>query len=168
MINYSKYIRKERRFNQDCLRKFAIGEVKLDLGSGDKDHWRKDQEYLRMDVIDYGQDIVWDAEEGIPLPDNSCSFIVSSHFFEHLDDIIGVMNECWRILRKDGILHIIVPHKDHEKAYIPSHTRRFDKFTFDFFQYKEYADNYNSRYWEVKELVVNDRPDIHCKMSPKK
>lgn len=166
--NVSQIKRIVRRFNIRALSKFPIGEIKVDLGCGDKDHWRKDEERLGIDVMDYGQDITWDVEEGIPLPDNSCSYIIASHFMEHLFDFIGVMNECWRILRKEGILYVIVPHKDSEKALVPSHTRLFDKWTFDFFQYNEYAKNYHSRLWEVKELVVNERPDIHVKMTPHK
>lgn len=166
--NVSRMKRIVRRFDIEALKKFQMGEIKVDLGCGDKDHWRKDEERLGIDVMDYGQDITWDVEEGIPLPDSSCSYIIASHFMEHLSDFIGVMNECWRILRKEGILYVIVPHRDNDKAYIPSHTRVFDKYVFNFFEYKEYAKSYQSSFWDIKELIVNERKDIHVKMTPHK
>lgn len=140
--------------------------ILLEIGCGDPAH--RKEGYIGLDIEDYGQEIIWDMELGIPLPDNSCSNIYASHVMEHLEDFIGVMNECWRILREDGELWVIVPHRNNEKAYLPSHVRFFDKWSFDFFQYENYAGEYHGKLWEIKELVVNDRPDIHIKMTPKK
>ena len=140
--------------------------IKLEIGCGVK-KVRKEG-YIGLDIKDYGQEILWDVELGIQLPDNSCSNIFAQHVFEHIEDLIGVINECWRILEPNGELWIIVPHKDSVKSLIPSHVRQFDKWTFDFFQFEGYAEEYQSKLWEVKELTVNERPDIHVKMTPKK
>lgn len=167
MQNLSRIYRMNRRFNPDCLTKFKMGDYRIELGSGDKDHQKKnDGEFIKIDIKDYGQDILWDIEENLPFPDNSASYIYASHFMEHLEDFIGVVNECWRVLKPSGLLYIVVPHKDSEHALIASHTRLFDKYSFTFFEYTEYATNYNSRFWKINELVVNERPDIHVKMSP--
>lgn len=153
----------------ESLKKFPLGEIRLEIGCGDKEHWRREGgEFLWIDIRDYGQDLVWDVEEGIPLPDNSCAFIYCSHTLEHMDDLVGVMNECWRVLKPDGVLQIVVPHKDSEKALVPSHVRLFDKWTFDFFQFESYTKDYSVKPWTVLELVVNERPDIHVKMQPRK
>lgn len=122
--------------------------------------------YIGLDIIDYGQDILWDVELGIPLPDDSCLNIYSSHTFEHLGDFIGVMNECWRVLKKGGELYVVVPHRDNEKAYVPSHVRWFDKWSWDFFQYPSYAEGYQSKVWKVTELITNERKDMHVKLTP--
>lgn len=145
---------------------FLGTDIKLELGCGDSKHRRKG--YVGLDIEDYGQEIVWDMELGIPLPDSSCTKIYTSHTLEHVGDLIGVMNECWRILKPHGEMQIVVPHKDSEKAHVPSHVRFFDKWSWDFFQYDSYTSEYHSRTWKVMSLVVNDRPDIHVQMSPVK
>src|SRR3990167_11002256 len=92
----------------------VIGDLKLDVGCGDSKHDFKNhglKDYIGLDIYDYGQDIVWNIEQGIPLPDNSCSEIFCSHVVEHLDDLITVMNEFWRILKPNGKLSIVCPHK---------------------------------------------------------
>lgn len=158
MNNLSRYYRKERRVP---MLKFPIN---LEIGCGDAEHKRKD--HVGLDIRDYGQDILCDVEDGIPLPDNSCLSIYASHVFEHLENLVFVMNECHRVLQKRGELWIIVPHISCEKAYVPSHIIQFNKYTFDFFQYPEYAKNYNGSCWEIKEYVENQKKHIHVKMTP--
>jgi len=55
-------------------------DIYLDLGCGDKKHRRpiKGKNNVGLDIIDYGQEIVWDVKDGIPLPDNSCEYIIAS------------------------------------------------------------------------------------------
>jgi SAM-dependent methyltransferase len=145
-----------------------FGKIKLEIGCGDPQHRRPAEEgYIGVDMIDYGQPVLWDIENGLPFPDNSASHIYCSHVFEHIDDLIGLMNECWRVLAHGGELWAIVPHRDAEKAYVPSHIRYFDKWTWNFFQYEEYAEGYYSKVWTIIDLVVNARKDIHVKMTPK-
>lgn len=139
--------------------------INLDIGCAEGSHRKAG--YIGLDINDYGQEIVWDLEVCIPLPNNSCQNINATQVFEHVEDFVGVMNECHRVLKPDGQLFLTVPHKDHEKAYIPSHIRRFDKYTFDFFQYPEYADEYGGSLWEVLSLEVKNG-DIHVAMKPKK
>ena len=48
---------------------------------------------------------------GLPFENNSFDAAYSSHFFEHLhkEDAKFVIKEAYRILKKDGILRIVVP-----------------------------------------------------------
>ena len=149
---------------------------RLELGCGNKKHWRHDCN-LRLDKIDFGQDIVWDLLNGIPLPDNFCSYIYTSHTFEHLpqDRIVDVMNECWRVLMPEGELWVVVPHMDQPRAYIPVHITRFNTLSFDFFT-KEANPDYENisdgsamtvKMWNKIELVKNERPDIHFRATPR-
>jgi SAM-dependent methyltransferase len=46
--------------------------------------------------------------EKMPLPDNSVDAIISNNVFEHIADVAAVMKEIRRVLRPDGIAHIIV------------------------------------------------------------
>jgi predicted SAM-dependent methyltransferase len=61
--------------------------------------------------------IAYDLRRGLPMPDNSCDFIYSSHFWEHLDNDDGVrlMQDCYRCLRPGGIFRIVLP--DFAKAF---------------------------------------------------
>lgn len=150
-----------------AIRGNTFKDLNLELGCGDSDHWKTDKEYVRIDCKDFGQDIVWDLEKGIPLPDNSCKYIYASHIMEHINDFIGLMNECHRVLEKDGELLIIVPSVDHDRAFIPSHVRYFREQTFNFFENPDHANSYGIRLWEIKDLVINERKHIHVRMSPK-
>ena len=171
VINASRRCRRKNRINLP-----ALDNLKLDLGCGGSKGNAKIhglEGYVGIDIIDYGQEMVWDIENGLPLPDNSCSNIFCSHLVEHLEDFIGIMNECWRVLKEDGELYIISPHRDNENAYLPHHIRRLDKKTFEAFDFtwspgKEWEREYDVLPWEVKELIVNERKDIHVKLRPKK
>ncbi|MDH3502907.1 MAG: glycosyltransferase [Nitrospirota bacterium] len=53
------------------------------------------------------------AEAGaIPLPSESEEFILASHVIEHCPDLIKTFLEWYRIVKCDGYLFIVVPHRD--------------------------------------------------------
>ena len=56
-------------------------------------------------------DIVWDVTDGLPFPDNSCAFIYSEHFLEHIPVQQGVrfLSECRRSLQPGGVVRIGMP-----------------------------------------------------------
>ena len=156
------------------VRKFPMIDygkpVRIEMGCGDNKHRHPERKegWYGMDIVDYGQEIIWDMEENLPFPDKSVDEIYSSHTFEHISNLVGLMNECWRILKDEGKLYIIVPHKDNEKAYIPSHVNHFDKFSWMFFEYRGVETDYFVKPWIIEEIIVNERPDIHVKMKPKR
>ena len=45
-----------------------------------------------------------------PFKDESVDFILASHIIEHLDEPIKFVEECYRILKKEKVLEIVVPH----------------------------------------------------------
>ncbi|HXP51710.1 MAG TPA: methyltransferase domain-containing protein, partial [Bacteroidia bacterium] len=45
-----------------------------------------------------------------PFKDEEFDFILASHVLEHLDKPFVIMKELHRILKKDGKLHLKVPH----------------------------------------------------------
>jgi predicted SAM-dependent methyltransferase len=53
----------------------------------------------------------YDLRLGIPLPDESCINIYSSHFFEHLSDVYGqtLFRESFRVLSKGGRIRFCLP-----------------------------------------------------------
>lgn len=52
-----------------------------------------------------------DVVKGLPFPDNSVQYIYSSHTFEHFtwEGSLAVARECFRVLRGDGVLRVVVP-----------------------------------------------------------
>lgn len=81
-----------------------------------------------------GVDVVHDLEV-LPLPfrDESFMRIEAEDVLEHVENIIGIMGELWRILKDDGILWIRGPHAAYpEQAWKdPTHKRLFVPGTFD-------------------------------------
>ncbi len=113
----------------------------LELGCGrspfQADSVRVDRVPLRGEDGRIIPDIVADLER---LPwtwagDGSCRFIIAHQTLEHIRDLIGVMNEIWRIAEADAWLEVIVPYYLSPTAYQdPMHVRFFTEMTF--------------RYWE--------------------
>ena len=70
-----------------------------------------------------------------PWEDNSFDLIVACAVFEHLrNTLIDTVNECWRILRPGGVLHMKLPYWDSDTSYRdPTHYWRFSLRTCDLF-----------------------------------
>jgi SAM-dependent methyltransferase len=56
--------------------------------------------------------INYDLRRSLPLENDSCQLVYSSHFFEHLDYQHGValMRECHRVLKPGGVFRISLPN----------------------------------------------------------
>lgn len=66
---------------------------------------------------------------GIPFKDNSIDFIFTSHFLEHLTEnqTRKLIKDCFRVLKKNGIIRIIVPELDNELKEIEEKIRQYKK-----------------------------------------
>ena len=93
--------------------------IKLDLGCGAK----KKEGYTGVDMVDFGQEIVFDVRNGIPVPDDSVEDLFSSHFVEHLEerDIFMLFSEFLRICKDGAEIKIICPEASTEEAYFDCH-----------------------------------------------
>jgi predicted SAM-dependent methyltransferase len=98
----------------------------LNVGAGEcgKEGW------INLDAFPGTKiDCLYDARKRLPFPSGSIKGIFSEHFFEHLDyteEAPLFLRECYRVLRKGGVLRIIVP--DAEKylmAYAQGGWREF-------------------------------------------
>jgi predicted SAM-dependent methyltransferase len=58
-----------------------------------------------------GADIIWDVADGLPFADDSCAYVYSEHFLEHLPVQRGVcfLAECYRSLWKGGVARVAMP-----------------------------------------------------------
>lgn len=92
--------------------------IYLEIGSGDK---KGKNGWVTLD-LSTKSDICWNLRQGIPFPDESIHKIYSSHLFEHLYFEEGQMllDECFRVLVKDGIFSICVPNA---RLYIESYLK---------------------------------------------
>lgn len=106
--------------------------LRLNLGAGR----RGSDDTFAVDLVDLpGVDIVADLNEPLSLlPDDSVAFVHSSHVFEHIDNLMGLMRELHRVCRPDAKLEIIVPHFSNPNFYSdPTHRRPFGLYTFHYF-----------------------------------
>ena len=96
----------------------------LNLGCGkDIKPSTNEEQWINIDIKDYGQEIVRDITRGLPFNNNSIDKIYASHFFEHLngDDVRFVLEECWRVLKPNCEIYIRVPHSHCDEAFYPDH-----------------------------------------------
>lgn len=72
-------------------------------------------------------DIVRDIEKGLPFDSNSVDEIKCSHTLEHINDLLFVLREFYRVCKNGAKITIIVPLRDVSDM---THIRFFDKNTF--------------------------------------
>jgi len=82
--------------------------MKLEIGSGNKPM----KGYVHFDIREgIGADVVGDAKK-LPFKDGECDEVYSRFFLEHLPrkDALLAIKEMLRVLKKGGVLEIIVPN----------------------------------------------------------
>jgi len=105
--------------------------IKLNLGCG-KDIKKS---WINLDIKKYpGVDIIHDLNTyPYPFSDNYADFILMKHVLEHLDNIVKVMEEIYRILKPNGKVEIIVPYYKHKNAFTdPTHKHFFTEDSMNF------------------------------------
>lgn len=150
-----------------------FNNLRLSIGCADKNEgvgYDLSKGWIGLDIRDMGQEIVWDLQHGIPLPDNSCMIILASQILEHFDaeEIMDVMDECWRVLQLSGVLDIRVPYISSVTAYLPFHKQQFSKDYFAFFTSPN-MEHYGHKRWELSHHEIVERgnkQDLKIKMQP--
>ena len=117
------------------------GVRKLNLGCGPY----KQEGYVNIDKNPtFKPDIVRDLARGIPFDSDTFSEVMCSHFFEHLDPdtFVWLLGEIYRVLCRNGILHIVVPlgltdSTDHRMVFLETSLDTFCRpETSDYYQVK--------------------------------
>lgn len=81
-----------------------------------------------------GVDVVADLEAGLPFRDGEIDHVYAVHFFEHVRDLVSLMNEIHRCLKPTGVLHVMVPNCTAVNAIAdPTHVRLFNRQAFKYF-----------------------------------
>lgn len=80
----------------------------LNLGCGDRFH----SSWTNINFVSTGEGVIpHDLKQGIPFADNSFDVVYNSHVLEHFPkvDAVPFIRECYRVLRPQGILRLVVP-----------------------------------------------------------
>ncbi len=115
--------------------------------------------YVNIDVNPRQRpDLLRDVRKGLPYDDASVDHVVASHFLEHLscDEMLFVMEECWRVLKPGCLLSIVVPVMEFSTL---DHKQVFAADAFDIFG-RDAADYFNRKFaWAIasKETVKGER-----------
>ncbi|MEV4710681.1 methyltransferase domain-containing protein [Micromonospora sp. NPDC049374] len=99
--------------------------VVVDLGCGATKQWPGN---LGLDIFPApGVDAVADLSGSLPLADDSVDVLFAVHILEHLIDFLPLLDECHRVLRPGGVLHVMSPWWGHVNAVAdPTHVRLLD------------------------------------------
>src|SRR5262249_28030619 len=118
----------DRRENTPAGRK----HVRLDLGAGRV----KRDGYLSVDKIrTEGVDVVCKLEWKLPFLDDTVDEVFSRHLFEHIQNLIPLFEEVYRVCRSGARVIINVPYYTSVKAYKdPTHVNFFTERTFEYFE----------------------------------
>lgn len=127
----------------------------LDVGCGSD----KTAGAIGIDKIQLpGVDIVHDLDL-IPWPLAKESFdeIYMLDVIEHMQDVVAVINECYRLLKKDGKLFIKVVYWNHKYAWSDStHIRAFSERSFLPFAGQERAYYSSNHFSDIKISYIFD------------
>ena len=127
------------------------GKVKIDLGCG---KWKKEG-YAGFDMAPLPNvDVVCDLNKGIPLPDKSVDRVYTTHFLEHVDNPLFLIEEIWRVLKVEGIVEIKVPHWSNWLAYNPTHRSFWASNSFDIFDPKSKFFFYSKASFNILSLKL--------------
>lgn len=133
--------------------------LKLNLGSGKKIM----DGYVNIDILNCGQEVIRDLEnQCLPFDSDSVDEIEADSFLEHVHNIWFILDECWRVLKKDGTIRIIVPCG---LNIAPDHYRYFNHKFFNHYMTegpKEYSFSKNK--WKL--LEYKETPTIITKLTP--
>jgi hypothetical protein len=92
---------------------------RLELGCG----LTTRNDFIGLDIQDFGQEILWDLRNGIPLPDNSVDILYSSHCLEHftMPELEQILYEILRVCVNNATVKIIVPNGNSTHGKFPCH-----------------------------------------------
>jgi|RhiMethySRZTD1v2_1073278.scaffolds.fasta_scaffold15542_6 SAM-dependent methyltransferase len=82
--------------------------VMCNLGCGTRHH----PDWINVDFVGDGVHVLaWDLRYGLPLPDQSCDVVYSSHIIEHFDRAGArqFLCDCRRLLKPAGIVRVVAP-----------------------------------------------------------
>jgi len=135
----------------------------LNLGCG----YRKIENAVNIDsraVV--GPDLICDVTEGLPFSDDSVDQVFATDFLEHIkpDDVIGVIEEIYRVLKPNGFFFSLTPSTDGRGAFQdPTHRSFWNINSFIYYSDDEHRKLYGIKAkfrGTVKDILTNDKMKI--------
>jgi len=126
--------------------------VVVDLGCG----FRKKPGAIGLDIARLPQvDILADVTRTLPFRDNSVDEVVASHLIEHVDNVMDLMAEIWRICKPDALVYFRFPHASTPFVVWvdPTHRRGVLLATFDYFD-PETLNGYLFNYYQRAKFRI--------------
>ncbi len=82
-----------------------------------------------------GVDAACNIEEPLPLKECSVDLVYMSHVIEHVTNLIGLMEEVYRVCKPGAAVEIVVPYYTSRGAFRdPTHVRYIAEDTFQYFE----------------------------------
>jgi predicted SAM-dependent methyltransferase len=102
-----------------------------------------------------GVDLVCELEQELPLKTNSVDVMHLSHIVEHIRDLIGFMEEVYRVCRPGAEVRVVAPYYASRGAFRdPTHVRFITEDTFQYFEPPtDYGSNTNFRIEKIEYEV---------------
>lgn len=144
LFDLEKIIKKINRRNFDEL-------TKLNLGAGDdiREGWFN-HDQVSGDSIDYTFNL---NNPPYPVRDSEFDVVYASHVLEHITEIFPCVQEIYRILKKDGLFVVRVPHYSSNCCYGDlSHRRASGYETFQHLANSNYCHLYGINKWSSVEF----------------
>ena len=140
-------------------------EKKINIGCGQD----KLEDFIGIDISpDVNPDIVLDIDNNpLPFEDNEVYEINAGCVIEQLDNLVFVMNECFRVLKPGGLMKGYVPSIDPRVLHLdPMDKHFFQEDSFKYFDKKEnawqqFGFNYGLSGWSYHHTWTNDNGIIH-------
>lgn len=109
-----------------------------------------------------GVDVVHDLNaRPYPFDDNAFDEIHARHVLEHVDDMIGVMEELHRIARPGGKIYVAGPYYASADAFRdPTHRRAFTEQSFDYFTEESPLNFYTRARFRILSTEYTDEDPI--------
>lgn len=106
-----------------------------------------------------GVDIVADLNRPLPVDSESYDVVHANQVLEHVQNLVGLMDEIWRVLKPGGMLVAHVPYFRSSWAHVdPTHVRSFTINTLDYFvQHTSYHERYrfSDRAFSSREIFLD-------------
>jgi SAM-dependent methyltransferase len=125
----------------------------LELGCGRVKH----PDAIGIDRVPLpGVDVVHDLNRSpYPFGDNTFDEVHATHIIEHLDSILGVMEEIYRISRPNARVVIITPHHSDAISWQdPTHKWHLNSYSFSYFEPTYHTNYYTTARFRIRSKTV--------------
>ena len=130
----------------------------LDIGSG-KIYYKpkEDEEVIHIDRVKLEHvETIANIEISLPFKDNTFDKLIINHVLEHVNNMINIMEECYRVLKNQGELVITGPYYTSIGAFQdPTHKHFLTENTMNYFLTNTGFDYYSKARFELIETRFN-------------